>query len=243
MIRIDGLEKHYGRLHALKGINLSMDRSKVTAIIGHNGAGKTTLIKSILGLVRPERGEIFIMNQCIKDQWDYRRFIGYLPQAARFPENLNLQELLVFIKDLRHHADKTDHELFDVFALEKDMNKPLRTLSGGTRQKVAVALAFLFSPEILILDEPTAGLDPLSSCHLKDKILKEKANGKTIILTSHIMSDLEEVADHIVIIMEGSVFYEGTIAEVLRVGKENKLERAIAQMMKGLEVWTALQKF
>ncbi len=243
MIRISGLEKTYRKLQVLKGISLSIEKAKVTAIVGHNGAGKTTLIKSILGLVRPERGEIFIMNQSIKDQWDYRRFIGYMPQAARFPENLNLKELLDLIKDLRRDTYATDHELFDAFALEKEIKKPLRTLSGGTRQKVAAVLAFLFTPEILILDEPTAGLDPLSSCCLKDKILKEKANGKTVVLTSHIMSDLEEVADNVVILMEGSVFYQGTLKEILSLGKENKLERAIAKMMKGLEVWTALQKF
>jgi Cu-processing system ATP-binding protein len=242
MIRINALEKSYRELRVLKGVSLAIKKGEVTAIVGHNGAGKTTLIKSILGLVRPDGGEILIDEQPVRDQWDYRKRIGYMPQMARFPENLNLKELLAMIKDLRHDSFSTDHELFDLFALEKEMHKPLRTLSGGTRQKVAAVLAFLCSPEILILDEPTAGLDPVSSCGLKDKILKEKANGKTIILTSHIMSDLEELAENVVILVEGHVFYQGTIKEILSSGNENKLERAIAQMMKGIEVWAALQK-
>lgn len=242
MIRIQSLEKHYQKLHVLKSINLSVEPGKITAIVGPNSAGKSTLIKSILGLVFPDRGDISINGERVNGRWDYRRKIGYMPQLARFPENLTLKELLALVRDLRHHPDDTDMELFEVFNLGKEWDKPIRTLSGGTRQKVSAVIAFLFRPSILILDEPTAGLDPIASSNLKDKILKERDLGKTFILTSHIMSELEELSEHIVFLLEGKIFFEGLTDELVRYTGERNLERAIATLMKGRPVWTELQK-
>lgn len=242
MIDLQNIHKCYGRLDVLTDVSTTFRRGRISAVVGHNGAGKTTLIKMILGLVRPDAGEIRVNGRSVAGDCEYRRMIGYMPQAARFPENLNLHDMLDMLRDLRKDAVASDYELFEALALAKEAEKPFKNLSGGTRQKAAALTAFLFQPQILILDEPTAGLDPVASCALKDKILKEKSNGRTIVLTSHIMSDLEELADDVVLLVEGRVFYEGAVETLVRQSKSTSLERAIAHMMQGVEVWTALQK-
>ena len=137
------------------------------------------------------------------------------------------------VKDLRNNKKSLDEELIFSFNLEKEMNKRLKNLSGGTVQKVSAALAFLFSPQILILDEPTAGLDPVSSGILKDKILKENSAGKTILFTSHIMSELEELAQNIAFILEGKLCFEGSLNNLIQLTGEKNLERSVASVMMG----------
>ena len=125
-----------------------------------------------------------------------------------------------------------DEELVGRFALAEHMAKPLRTLSGGTRQKVNAVLAFLFRPELLILDEPTAGLDPVASGVLKDKILAERAAGRTFVITSHVLSELEELADDVAFLVDGRVHFAGPVEELLRATRQTRLERAVAHMMR-----------
>lgn len=233
MIELTGLTKSFGRLDVLKGLDLRIETGSVTAILGPNGSGKTTLIKSILGLVKPDSGKIFVDGKPIDGDVAYKKLIGYMPQIARFPENLTVNEILNMVKDLRSDAGKLDESLFTEFALAKELAKPIRTLSGGTRQKVSAIVAFLFNAPILILDEPTAGLDPLSSSRLKDKILREKANGRTIILTSHVMSEVQELADRLVFLQDGNIFYNGELQSMIHNTGEAQLERAIARMMEG----------
>jgi len=211
MIRIEGLNKSFGKLHVLKNINLEIEKGKITAIIGPNGSGKTTLIKIILGLMKPDSGKIFVDNKDISKEVEYKNHIGSMPQIARFPENLRVVELINMLNDLRAGKNGVDKELFDSYNLNNELNKMMRTLSGGTRQRVNAALAFMFQPDILILDEPTAGLDPISSSKLKDKILKEQKKEKTVIITSHIMSDIEELAENLIFILEGKIIYNGTV--------------------------------
>ena len=236
LLRIEKLEKQFGSLPVLQSVDVTIMPGVVTAIVGPNGSGKSTLIKSILGLVRPDRGTIWIKGQKINGDCSYRRHIGYMPQIARFPENLRVRELLYMIKDVRESEAKLDEDLRRIFALDKERDKVLRTLSGGTRQKVSAAIAFMFQPEILILDEPTAGLDPASSSKLKDKILQEKARGKTIVLTSHIMSEVEQMADDIAFLLDGQIRFTGKISALKAHAGATTLERAMAQMMeKGAE--------
>jgi Cu-processing system ATP-binding protein len=139
--------------------------------------------------------------------------------------------LIALLKDLRGPAAQLDTELIDCFGIEEALEKPLRVLSGGTRQKVNAAMAFLFSPELLILDEPTAGLDPLSSSVLKDKILVERGAGKTVMVTSHIMNELEELADDVAFMVDGRVAFAGTLDDLKRVTAQTTMERAVAAMM------------
>ncbi len=230
MIRVEKLQKRYGRLEVLRELDLEIETGKVTAILGPNGAGKTTLIKSLLGLVRPDGGEMTIDGKRVEGS-EYRREIGYMPQAARYPENLTVEEILHMIKDLRERFDDLDEELIALFDLEEQFEKPFKTLSGGNRQRVSAALAFLFRPRLLFLDEPTAGLDPLGSSYLKDKILKERAAGTTIVLTSHVMSEVEELADTVVYMLDGKVYFESSVADLLAETGEGTLERALARKM------------
>lgn len=231
MIDICNLSKKFGKIHVLKDLNLRLEAGKVSAILGPNASGKTTLLKCILGLIKPDSGQIYINHKSLNGNGDYRRIIGYMPQFAKFPENLSPREVIDFIERLRGNPKETDQELYNNFHIINELHKPFRTLSGGTKQKVSAILAFLFYPEILILDEPTAGLDPISSQYLKKKIEKEKLNGKTIILTSHIMSEVEEIADDIIFIVDGDIYFEGAINNILENFSEKRLESAIAKLM------------
>jgi Cu-processing system ATP-binding protein len=232
MISIFSLTKTFGRLEVLRGADLTIERGRVTAIMGPNGAGKTTLIKSILGLTRPDGGRILFDGERVAGDEHYRSRIGYMPQIARFPENLSATELLSMLRSLRGRGARIDDELITRFGLEAELEKPLRTLSGGTRQKVNAVAAFLFDPDVLILDEPTAGLDPVSSSVLKDKILAAREDGKTFILTSHILSELEELADDVAFLLDGVVRYAGPVSDLKKATRQLNLERAVAQMMR-----------
>lgn len=233
MIEIKSLNKSYGSLNVIKGIDLKIEEGKITYLVGPNGSGKTTLIKSILGLIKKYEGSIIINGELINGGSQYRSGIGYMPQSASFPENLTVKNIFEMVKDLRNNFKNLDEELVGKFNLEKEMNKRLKNLSGGTVQKVSAALAFLFDPKILILDEPTAGLDPVSSGILKDKILKENSAGKTILFTSHIMSELEELAQNIAFILEGKLCFEGSLNNLINLTGEKNLERSVASVMLG----------
>jgi Cu-processing system ATP-binding protein len=231
MIQVEGLTKSYGKAGVLRGVDLRMQPGRVTAVLGPNGAGKTTLIKTILGLARPDGGRILVDGVALSGAVDYRARIGYMPQIARFPENLTGVELLAMLKDLRGGASAPDEELIERFRLDDQLRKRLHTLSGGTRQKVNAVMAFLFRPDLLVLDEPTAGLDPVSSGILKDKVLAERRGGRTFVLTSHIMSELDELADDVVFLLDGRVHFAGAVEELKRSARQSNLERAIAQLM------------
>lgn len=235
MIKISGLKKCFGKAEVLENINLSIEAGKVTAIVGPNGSGKTTLIKNILGLVRPTEGSIKVDGIDTDGNFLYRNKIGYMPQIARYPENLTASELLSLIKDLREQELFDEEEMISSFKLSDEMDKPFKSLSGGTRQKVSAVIAFSFNPMILILDEPTAGLDPISSSYFKDLIINEKQKGKTILLTSHIMSEIQELADDIIFLLNGEVKFKGSINSLLEYTDDSKLERAIAELMEGRE--------
>ncbi|HEV2641133.1 MAG TPA: ABC transporter ATP-binding protein [Candidatus Elarobacter sp.] len=231
MIEITGLSKSFGALDVLRGIDLVARRGRIIAIVGPNGAGKTTLIKALLGLTHPDSGRIVIDGVQIGRDDDYRSRIGYMPQIGRFPDNLTGNDLLAMLKDLRRGRGQLDEELIDSLELASQLDKPLRLLSGGMKQRVNAVMAFLFSPDLLVLDEPTAGLDPLSSSTLKDKILAERSEGKTFVLTSHIMSELEELVDDVAFLLDGRAPFVGPLDELKRVTRQPTLERAAAALM------------
>ncbi|MEK6481348.1 ABC transporter ATP-binding protein [Catalinimonas sp. 4WD22] len=231
MITINKLYKSFGSNQVLKGVDLDISSGGIFAILGPNGSGKTTLIKSLLGLVIPDKGDIQIDGKLIKKQWLYRQQIAYLPQIARFPENLKVQELIRMVKDIRQQEAVNEAEIIGAFELEDFLDKKLRALSGGTRQKVNILLSLMFDNPIIILDEPTVGLDPVAMIRLKEMILRERAAGKTIILTTHIMSLVENLADEIVFLLEGHIHFRGSLQELVRQSGEVDLEHAIAQML------------
>ena len=174
MIKIENLHKKFKKLQALNNINVEFNKGQVISLIGPNGSGKTTLIKSILGLVKPDNGQILFNGISINKEIEYRRNIGYMPQIGRYPDNMRIGQLFDMIKNMRGKEQRIDEELFYRFKLDTMLDKTMKGLSGGTRQKVSAALAFLFNPDVLILDEPTAGLDPLASEILKEKVIAGK---------------------------------------------------------------------
>lgn len=230
MVTIQGLHKKFGKQTVLSGLDLSISEGGIFAILGPNGSGKTTLIKSVLGMVIPDKGEISVLGKNIKKNSEYRHKIDYLPQIANFPSNLKVKELIKMIKDLRKFTNE-DQRLIDLFKLTPFLDKKLGTLSGGTKQKVNLVLTFMFDSPIIILDEPTSGLDPISMLRLKDLIQAEKAKGKTILITSHIMSFVEEVSDEIVFILEGKIYFKGTISELKTKTNQPDFEHAIASIL------------
>lgn len=231
MIAIKELHKNFGRNEVLKGVNLDIDRPGIFAILGPNGSGKTTLIKSVLGMVSPTDGDIQIDGKSIKKRWKYREDISYLPQIANFPANLKVGELIRMIRDLRPDPGVSETELIHRFQLQPFLKKKLGHLSGGTKQKVNILLTFMYPSPLLILDEPTTGLDPVSLIALKELIKKEKEAGKTILISSHIMSFVEEIADSLVFLLEGKVYFEGSIQQLKDKTGENDFEHAIASLL------------
>ncbi len=231
-LEITGLRKAFGRLHALRGVDLALAPERVTAVVGPNAAGKSTLIKCVLGLVRPDAGLVRVLGQPVGTDPGYRHAIGYMPQAARFPDNLTGREVLDLLADLRG-GEPADDGLVERLGLEGALDRPVRTLSGGTRQRLNAVVAFRYRPPLLILDEPTASLDPVASALLKDRIRAEAERGAAVLLTSHVMAEVEELADDVVYLVEGAIRFHGTLDALrLRTG-EKRVERAIAALMRG----------
>ena len=230
MIEIKNLYKKFGKNEVLSGLDLDIGEGGIFAVLGPNGSGKTTLIKCLLGMVIPNKGTISVLGENVKKGSNYRHKIDYLPQIANFPNNLKVKELIKMIKDLRGNTS-LDQDLISLFKLEPFLDKKLGNLSGGTKQKVNLVLTFMFDSPLVILDEPTSGLDPISLLRLKKLIQDEKAKGKTILITSHIMSFVEEISDEIVFLLEGKIYFKGTINELKDKTNQPDFEHAIASIL------------
>jgi len=226
-----GVTKRYGRVPVLRGLDLSVKAGRVTAILGPNGAGKSTLIRLLLGLARPDEGSVTVAGTAVGDDPGYRAAIGYMPQHPHFPENLTGREVVRLLRELRRHSVPEDDELFEAFALPAELDKPVRNLSGGTKQKLNAALAFMFRPRILLLDEPTAGLDPVASGVLKARILGARQAGVTVLVVSHVLSELEDLVDDVIFLLEGRVEFQGSLRRLEEITGESRLEPAVARLM------------
>lgn len=232
MINIQHIAKRFGKLQVLDDVSLDLKGGECIALIGPNGSGKTTLIKSILGMVVPQSGSILFKGEPIGKQWEYRKHIGYMPQIGRYPENMTIGQVLDMMQDIRKvPKENLDKDLYEVFELGTMLDKRMGTLSGGTRQKISACLAFMFKPDVLILDEPTAGLDPVATELLKDKILAEKSRNKLIIITSHVLSDLDDLVTEIIYMQDGSPLFHKSLEALKNETGADRLGKAIAQVM------------
>ncbi len=237
MIIASNVSKKFGKLKALDNVSVTCTKGECIALIGPNGSGKTTLIKSILGMVVCNSGFITFNGKNILHNWQYRSSIGYMPQIGRYPDNMTIGQLFEMMKDIRHHKNAIlDEELIQLFKLDELLGKRMRTLSGGTRQKVSAALAFLFDPDVLILDEPTAGLDPMASEILKEKIIKQKEKGKLILITSHVLSELDGLVTQVIYMQDGKLCFHKSIEDLRADTGEEKLSKAIASVMVKMNV-------
>lgn len=233
MIVFQDCAKRFGSRVVLDGFDAAVRSGKVTALVGPNGAGKTTLLKLILGLTRSDRGTVAVGDRLLDGSPEYREDIGYMPQIARFPAHLSGRGLLAMLASLRGSSVAPDLSLLDAFDIGDAFDRPLGVLSGGTRQKVNAVLAFAFRPKLLLLDEPTSGLDPLSCRVLKDRIAAERAAGTTVLITSHVLPELEELADDVLFLTDGRAGWSGDVAALKHRTGETTLERAVARLLAG----------
>ncbi|NHE57145.1 ABC transporter ATP-binding protein [Cyclobacterium plantarum] len=232
MIKLDHIYKSFGRIPVLKDIFLDYGQNQAIGLIGPNGSGKSTLIKIILGMVLPQKGEVTFDGKPITGQSQYRRHIGYMPQMSRFPANMTVSQLFHMMKKLRKDEKQRDLDLYHAFEIEQMGSKRLEILSGGMKQKVSAALAFLFDPKVLVLDEPTAGLDPIANEILKEKLQKSLGNDRLILISSHILNDLDDIITHVCYLMEGEVKFFKPLEQLRAETAENRLNRIIAQVLK-----------
>jgi Cu-processing system ATP-binding protein len=243
VIKACGISKNFGRVCALDGFSVGMAKGCSYSLIGPNGSGKTTFIKCLLGTVIPDSGTLTLDGQSLLNNPALRARIGYMPQIGRYPDNMRVGQLFEMLNEIRTGTvDRRDEDLKDAFGISKIANKSMRTLSGGTRQRVSACIAFLFDPDVLVLDEPTAGLDPVSVEILKEKVMNEREKGKLILLTSHILSDLDEITTDVIFIIEGKLCFSRPIQELRAEGGEEKLGKLIARIMRDPQSVSLSQK-
>ncbi len=234
MIRTFQLTKKYGKQTVLSAVDVIGEAGQSIALIGPNGAGKTTLSKIFLGQVMSTSGKVEVKGTDIKNGPDYRRYLGYMPQISRYPEQMKTHQLFRLVRSLRPDvkAEDYDTELYNELDIKSMQDKALGDLSGGMRQRVSAALAFYFNPQLLILDEPTAGLDPLANEILKAKIRQYTKKQRLIMTTSHILSDLDEICNHVIFLIDGKIRFAGSMEALQQQTNETRLNRMAVALLK-----------
>ncbi len=231
MLQLIDLQKKYGKKPVLLGINVTISEPGIYAILGPNGSGKTTILKSILGMVVPDRGRVEFDGINTRNSTDYRTRIDYVPQIANFPQNIRVGEMLLLIAKIRGAQPKRKTELIELFRISSYLDQRIGALSGGNLQKLNLTLALMFDSQTIILDEPTSGLDPIALIALKDLLREEVKRGKTVILTTHIMNLVEELATDITFILDGKIYYKGPMDELKHQHGDTDMEHVMANIL------------
>lgn len=225
MIRAQNLTKDYGEGRGIFNLNFHIPKGQVVGFLGPNGAGKTTTIRFLLGLLSYKDSKASINElDCFNEQAHIQQFTGYLPGELIFIDGFNGQEFLNFMAGLKGVQDLSyAHKLIDTFELK--LNMPIKKMSKGMKQKLGIIIAFMDKPEVLLLDEPSSGLDPLMQQRLIELILEHKKMGTTIFLSSHIFEEVEKTCDRVMIIKNGQIIEDDIIEEIkAQFGKEYIIE-------------------
>jgi ABC-2 type transport system ATP-binding protein len=223
-------KRYYDNTYAVNSIDLEIKESKITGFLGPNGAGKSTTIKMLLGLLEPTEGEIYVFNKRLTpDNPRIRKDIGYMPELPKFPNYLTGQELLRIYGELQFIPEKQLNkeipELLEEVNLYKDKDRKIKEYSKGMQQRIGLAAAFLGNPRLIILDEPTIGLDPVGMVDIKNIIKRKAKEGTTVFLSSHLLKEVEEMCDDVIIINKGTILASGSTDEVIKKGTgKNVLE-------------------
>ena len=219
VVQINELVKHYGNVHALKGVSLSVEKGEIYGLLGRNGAGKTTMIKILLSIVRPTLGEARLFG-FPTGSTEGRKKVGYLPEDHRFPDYHNSYTLLDFYGSLygmsAPERKRRIREVLEIVGLVDDGLRKIRTYSKGMKQRVGLAQAMLHDPDVYFLDEPTDGVDPIGRKKIRDVLVQLKDRGKTIFVNSHILSEVELITSRVSIIDHGLIIRSGTVDELTR---------------------------
>ncbi len=226
MIKANKINKEFGNGKGIFDISFEIKRGEVFGFIGPNGAGKSTTIRHLMGFVKPDSGTMRVNNiDCIEKSHEFKSNVGYLPGEIVFPRGLSAKDMLNLQEDL-HKIKNSERKEQLIKRFDLDVNVPIKKMSKGMKQKLAIILTFMCSPEILILDEPSSGLDPLMQRELIKLLEEEKAKGHTIFLSSHIFDEIEDVADRICIIKKGKIVREGTMDEIFENQKSYLIVRS-----------------
>jgi ABC-2 type transport system ATP-binding protein len=225
MIEISGLTRYYGDLCALDNISLTIERGKILGLLGPNGAGKTTAMRILTGFLAPTGGTVTVKGHSIESEMlEIKKLIGYLPESAPVYQDMLVYDYLQYVADIREMPAESREgrikEIAKICALEGVMHRSIHELSKGYKQRVGLAHAMMGDPEILILDEPTTGLDPNQIVEIRD-IIKEIGREKTVILSTHILSEVEATCDRVVIINRGRIVADGSTEEIKRTSAED----------------------
>ena len=235
IIKINNITKNYKNIKALNNISLSINEGELYGLLGVNGAGKTTLLKILSGLTNQTSGDFIVDGFTNKNMDEIKKIIDISPQESAVAKNLTVIENLKFFQDLYNQRDNDYlNEIIDDLGLSEVVNQRAKTLSGGYQRRLSIALGLISKPKILLLDEPTLGLDVIARRELW-KIVNKFKGKITIILTSHYLEEIEALCDRVAILSKGNLLIEGTIDEIKEKTNESSFEEAFVKIVGGIE--------
>jgi Cu-processing system ATP-binding protein len=238
-VNLDQVSKCYGKIEAVRDVTLALDRGETTALVGHNGAGKTTLLKLMLGLVRPSAGSIRVLgDNPAAGEFAARSKVGYLPENVSFNAALTGREILSFYARLKREPTTTALRLLDLVGLGSAATRRVGTYSKGMRQRLGLAQALIGEPQLLLLDEPTTGLDPALRLSFYEIVQALRDRGATVVLSSHALAELGERADRVVIMSRGAMVANGSIDELRHIARlPARIRLTVSGGTEGIQNW------